>query len=601
MGQPTDRFSTFPHILEDQGPGPAVRGGIPGWTPPPLEPVIPASPYFPNAPSSPNALQGDAQQNLNTNPGKPDVTKEQKTSFYSFMQGQYPSHYYLELFKNPKEPAIDSVVCPLVNSIQMSQPLAVARTWTFDGAPYEEHSGFQQRTFTISGRSGYSFAALSRFAKFRNFFEKYASLSAENKNAFVRGDDVRLALNFPWEGEGFWCTLLAFTYVRSTNTSRVSYEYQIVLVTNGVVAHRWDEKNGLTYMNCDKGDGCHESNQHWCKKRADDQRKLMPADVYDDLAPYEGPYLSLDGLVLAGSQGGNRNLEPDYWQRVWYESNSCFDKLYYNFRALPDLKRKKARFSVTTIARWLVDIRLQAEVEIGRRGISIDKVEAGAHGYVLFSYNGSDIRAPAGLGSPNNTKPSYRADRGRLVGTVMVSSGEDTVYDIAGRYLGDRNLWLQVVRLNGMLDARTKADGSPLVTGDQLLIPRAAGVPDIGEVYGTGFLIKDGDLVVEGDEDIVLVSGFDNFYQNLRHRLMTTKGENRPYPNFGLPPLIGTIETTDVPSQVLRNVKAQVLADHRVSRLTELTLEESGDTLKVDFAVETAVEDKVRQSFEYPM
>ena len=523
------------------------------------------------------------QQTFNSDPGKPDVSKQQKQVNYSFTDANnYPQHYYLELFTHKTFNSVDTVMCPFVNNLAMSQPLAVNRTWTFDGTPYEEHSGFQQRMFTITGRSGFSFTALSRFAKFRNFFEKYAKLMADNQNAFVRDLDPGLALNFPWEGEAFWCTLISFNYTRSISSSRVSYEYQLVLVTNGVASQRWDPANGLSYVNCDNGDGCHLDPRHFCQTKAREEITLMPSDVYDTIGgsieqPLGKVLKTAEGLT--GGTGGRRSSNPGYYQKLWQESSECFDRLYFNFQALPAAKRARARLSVTIISRWLVDVRIQCEVELGSRGMRCDQ-------------------RPSLPTSGDLLQPQVIADRGQMVIVITLTSGETTAHDVAGRYLGDRNLWLQIVRLNGMLDARTKNDGSPLLTNDRLLLPSATGVPNIGDVYGTNFLIRDGDLVAEGDEDIVLVSGIDNFYQNLRHRLLTTQTHNKPYPKFGLPDL-HEVETTDVPGQVLRNVKNQVLADHRVARLTELTVEEAADKLKVDFSLETVTADKSNRTFDY--
>lgn len=531
-------------------------------------------------------IGNETAQSYNNNPGTPDKPQPAKTPhYYSFTQeSEYPSHYYLELYDDPKAKPIDTVLCPLVNTLKEVQPLSVARTWVFDGTPYEEHSGFAQRTFVLSGRSGFSFTALSRFAKFRNFLEKYARLSAENKNAFERLKDVRLALNFPWEGESFWCTVLDFQYQRSIATSRLSYEYQITLVTNGVASCRWQPNDALNYVNCDKGDGCHTDPRHFCQSEARKEVTLAPSDVADVIGASDPRLPKLFKLAESTAQGpaSAGSFSPSHFQRMWAEADACFNAIYLRYRELPEPLRTDARASVVVMSRWLLDLKIQCEIELGSRGFRV--------GLSVDLSTVDDLSRPRPI-----------ADRGQLVRLVTVGRSDYTAADIAGRYLGDRNLWVQIVRLNGMIDSRTKNDGSPLTESDQLKIPVASGVPFYGDVYGTNFAIIDGDLVVEGDTRIVLVSGFDNFYQNLKHRLMTTRGRNKAYPNFGLPELIGTVETSDVPGQVLSNVRHQVLADHRVKSLLELSLEEEPGKLEVDFTVETVTDDKVPRKFDYPI
>ncbi len=180
---------------------------------------------------------------------------------------------------------------------------------------------------------------------------------------------------------------------------------------------------------------------------------------------------------------------------------------------------------------------------------------------------------------------------------MTVSRTERTAHDVAQRYLGDRALWLEVVRLNKMTDARTKNDGTPLTTNDSLLVPLAGGVPNIGDVYGTSVLIRDGDIVCEGGTSTVMVTGVDNLYQNHRHRMQTVRGTNKAFPSFGLPPVIGTVETTDVPGQLLSAVRLQTLADHRVRGIAEMSLTEEADKLVVDYVIETVTGDKESQMY----
>jgi hypothetical protein len=184
-----------------------------------------------------------------------------------------------------------------------------------------------------------------------------------------------------------------------------------------------------------------------------------------------------------------------------------------------------------------------------------------------------------------------------------VSQGQTNAFDIAAQYLGGRNLWARVVELNRMQDARTKGDGSPLTPGDRLLIPSITGLRNIDPdtFYGRNLLFRDGDLVAVGDgTDIATVSGLANFYQNFRHRMLTVIGENRSYPRFGLPKLVGDSEGSDLAGQVYSNILNQTLSDHRVSRVTEMNMTTEAGNIDVKMAIITALQEKTRTGVSYP-
>lgn len=213
------------------------------------------------------------------------------------------------------------------------------------------------------------------------------------------------------------------------------------------------------------------------------------------------------------------------------------------------------------------------------------------------------INASAVLNAELSPKPVPAvADRGRPVAVATVKEENTTLLDLAGRLLGDRNRWVLLAELNNMQDARTFIDGRPLQPGDKVIVPAPDGVlnADPESTYGTNLRIVDGDLVSVGDVDVALISGLPNFYQNFTHRMRTVRGANRTYPDYGLPPVIGTTpETADAPAQLLSAVRRQTLSDHRVASVSELTLKENLDKYEISLAITTAIDEKTTAAFTY--
>lgn len=533
------------------------------------------------------------EQNISQSPGKVDKKKPQKKVDYSFnTAGKH--EYFLELFDDPKakEP-IATVKLPFVFSLEMTQPNAVARSWVLSGDVYEEHSGFQQRTFRLRGRSGYSPNALSKFAIFRNFMEKYASLSRENKNAFFRAKDIRLAINFPWEGEAFWATLLNFSYSREIGTTRISYGYEITLVTNGVSAARWDEKNGLSYITCgENGDSCHIDPRHYCARRAQEEPVTSPPEVGDKMKPPPS-FKRLCNVVRMPRE--QILASPQTCQRIF---SLCVDvqvNIMASLDAVVGPIKTRARQFAATILRWVVDLRMQMEQVLGSQLLQVPRL--------ADIRIGIDLNASAVLNAELRPKPVPAvADRGRPVAVATVKDENTTLIDLAGRLLGDRNRWVVLAELNNMQDARTFIDGRPLQPGDKIIVPAPEGVlnADPESTYGTNLRIVDGDLVSVGDVDVALISGLENYYQCFSHRMRTIRGANRTYPDFGLPPIVGTVpDTPDAPAQLLSAVRRQTLSDHRVASVSELTLKENLDKYEISLAITTAIDEKTTAAFTY--
>lgn len=501
-------------------------------------------------------------------------------------------HYYLELVEGDVDQVIDSIEIPNVNHWEGDNPLAVVRTWTLEGM-YEEHAGFVERTFMLRGRSGKTRLSLVLFQKFRNFLEKYANLSADNKNAFTRAKDIRLVLNFPWEGESYYCTVMSFKPMSDISSSRCSFEYAIVIKTQGFATRKWAlPQNILKFLDTPGDDADHTGINHPCFKRSvtvleDGTVDIPPvpedADFIYGKAPTIYPQVAQIGQAMGGMRSGARST----YQSIFDLGSGGLEHSYLLWdnanEDVRELERITRRF--TTVVGWYVWLCLQAQEAMGLR-----------------SYHLTDDSAP-GFPVTDYYAPIPPRDGREPLVVETVQESDTSAFDIALRVFGSRTMWLRIVRANDMLDARTKRDGTTLLIGDRILVPSAIGVSknQVNDIYGTDIAIgQDGDFVLSGTTDIAVVTGIDNVDQNLTHRFKTVKGENKAFPEFGLPKIIGTIATSDLSGQVMSAVKQQTVRDHRVSGISQMSVSREGGTVTVDMGVEIVANAVMPKGFQYP-
>ena len=508
-----------------------------------------------------------------------------KERFYAL--GNHPHQYLLELYKEGGTKADLSVNLPFVSSIEMDQPNAVTRTWTFGGTPYEEHSGFKQRTFRIRGRSGYTTTQLSKFAALRNLLESYAYAASTTMNAFYRATpDKRTKLIFQalWEGEAWESTVASFRYQRDSGSSRVSYNYELLIVTNAVPARQWDPDNAFKGQEGGAArDQAHDAPSHDCYYYA--LKTTLTAEPEITRSTVAKEILKVHEYIRSIP---NRTIFDWYfWYRLYHLCKETQASITSYRKTLTVSQAAAWKGALDSFFRWVLDLGIQCEVFIGRMNFDVPVLKADD-----VPANASNVTASRPL--PNNGVP---------VRSIVVSQGQTNAFDVAAQYLGSRNLWARVVELNRMQDARTKGDGTPLVAGDRILIPSISGMRDIDPdtFYGRNLLFRGGDLVAVGDgTDIALISGLENFYQNFRHRMLTALGENRSYPRFGLPKLVGGAGGSDLAGQVYSNILNQTLSDHRVSRVTEMNMTTEAGNIDVKMAIITALQEKTRTGVSYP-
>jgi hypothetical protein len=490
------------------------------------------------------------------------------------------------LFKEGGDNPNTVLSLPFVTSIEMDQPNAVTRTWTLGGTPYEEHSGFKQRTFRIRGRSGFTNSQLQRFAKLRNLLESYAHAASNTMNAFYRANAkkvTKLVFRALWEGEAWETTVTSFRYQRDSGSSRVSYSYELMLVTNGVPSRAWNPDNAFASSKGGEAvDQDHTDPAHDCYYFATKGVLEAPPDLERNI-----PNHVLKVMKYVRTIPNPTIYDWYFWYRLYYLCLETMEAITSYRKRLTFSQLAAWKGLLDSFLRWVLDLSIQCEVFIGSLNLGVPILRIGD-----VPPNAANSTAPRPL--PNNGNP---------VISIVVTQSQSNVFDIAAQYLGGRNYWARIVELNRMQDARTKNDGTPLVPGDRLLVPSINGVKNIDPdtFYGRNLLFRDGDLVAVGDgTDIATVSGLANFYQNFRHRMLTVVGENRSYPDFGLPKLVGDSEGSDLAGQVYSNILNQTLSDHRVSRVTEMNMTTEAGNIDVKMAIITALQEKTRTGVSYP-
>lgn len=489
----------------------------------------------------------------------------------------YPNPYYMELYLDYGEgtaPPDDGIRLQYIHHLEAAAPNAVERTRGMDGSVYAEHEGFIQKMFSLQGRSGAGKLDLIRFQKMRNFFQKYASESTKHKNALVRGKDVRLAIHFPFEGESHFCDILSFDYTRSTESSTTSFEFRVVIVTNGLMGRRWalPKASDALLKSASAYDLNHLGAKHPCLLQA--KRELPALPPWINETPLRPAY-----EVLAAVEEGSDPCEFAWLARLGITNIHAYASTLMHAQRLAVLS------STFYLRMFLADMADSALVMLGSKFI-----ECPTSAVLLPVFRRSMV-GPAPLATQRRVVPH------------IVRAGRNNAYDIAEDVYGDRGRAPAIVRANRMQDAYTGEDGAPLVPGDTVVVPSSDAPFSVeGDVFGVDLLLgKDGDLVATGTDDIATVGGYDCYTQNISHRLTTIRGENKTFPTYGLPRYVGTAVTSDVPGDLRANIRTQLMADHRTERITSLELEELGDKVRVDLTVQPIGLTPAKLEFTYDL
>lgn len=535
-----------------------------------------------------------------------------------------------------------SVDLPYVQRITMQSPNAVARTRNLSGGIYAEHAGFIQRTFVIEGRSGPVWnvepaagdanvllqqLGISRFTALRNFLEAYGKENAENKNALVRFKDTRLVFTATFESEAQFCDVVNFNYRRSADTSTYSFEYSLTLVTNGFTDRKFSSGSLL-------------------KVGSKDIPKWVPVDKFVKagyvFAAYEpvleGPFFAtvqdrLNSIIAfhyASSRAESPFVATNYLQNMRCSVlkdlrvatsvlNSAVDTSIWTFVGAGESKARVKAKAFLNLTSYGLDL---AHTFKGTSGTPcpvppwsdlyygiVPYANAGA-ALIAYIYDQfGDNRGYDYTYSVENTPPvreglqptaSTGPERPFAAINYFMSVNGADAYSVAAAALGDINAYWRIIELNNFRDAYTRADGTPLVAGSSVLVPSPRlPVSRENDVLGTDLLLVNGDLQLVGNNDVMRISGYANYTQNLLNRMRTPRGTNRVFPGYGLSSTIHTRSDSTVPSSIRHDVSSQVMQDHRTDDVGSLVLTELGDKVQVSMVVKTITGPKRSFKFNY--
>lgn len=164
----------------------------------------------------------------------------------------------------------------------------------------------------------------------------------------------------------------------------------------------------------------------------------------------------------------------------------------------------------------------------------------------------------------------------------------DTLRTIAARELGDAARWIDLIAYNNLAPPYVAeiASSGVLAYGDQIRVPAPTRIisttTDPDRVFEVDIDLSTGQLEADNG-DLALVAGRDNLRQALRHRVETERGELVYHGEYGsfVRRLIGAVNGPTSALLAAEYAKSAVLADPRISSVSQSRADVVGDTINV--------------------
>lgn len=172
---------------------------------------------------------------------------------------------------------------------------------------------------------------------------------------------------------------------------------------------------------------------------------------------------------------------------------------------------------------------------------------------------------------------------------VRIDRG-DTLQDIAARYLGDANQWIDIAFLNGLVwpyvtDNPELVAPGVLMSGNMIKVPAATGTLQglygTEDTFGRDIALKNKRLQVDSSGDFSLVSGSANLKQQLGGRVATPMGQLSRHPDYGCMAyrLIGKANGPTAAALAAQYVKSCLAGDYRVASVQSSDATVTGDSI----------------------
>lgn len=174
----------------------------------------------------------------------------------------------------------------------------------------------------------------------------------------------------------------------------------------------------------------------------------------------------------------------------------------------------------------------------------------------------------------------------------------DDLQTIAGRELGDANRWPELVWINSLIypyltDDEQVSSDRVLLTGSLIRIPAPSATPvdepKRAQVFGRDVQLTNRKLTVTENGDFDVCAGVDNLTQQLRHAIITPRGQLRRHPGYGclVWTLHGAVQGPTAAMLGSQYVRATLEADYRVSQVRQASADVIGDALRIVAQAET--------------
>lgn len=176
----------------------------------------------------------------------------------------------------------------------------------------------------------------------------------------------------------------------------------------------------------------------------------------------------------------------------------------------------------------------------------------------------------------------------------------DTLAVVAARELGSGNRWPELIWLNGLkppyiTDNPAHVVPGVLLSGSLIKVPapggQSTGGAGDGRAYGRDAAMVNKRLTATPGGDLAVVSGVDNLSQQLRHRVVTPRGQAIRHPDYGcmIWRLMGRANSPIAGFMGAEYVRAALVADYRVAAVTSSAAEIDMDAIRITAGV-TAID-----------
>jgi hypothetical protein len=543
------------------------------------------------------------------------------------IQEHFEQEYLLELVRGPDERLERAFLLPNVSSYEHAPEPAVDVTWSIrtgrKARPVKQSSGYVEERITIQGLSGIeererflldlrqgsyetstTADGVAYFEAFLAFLREYEEEAALYRGAVSRNRAKAPQLIFRAlkEGLSWYVDQVKPIAARRVGSSRMSYEYSLSLITEGVAeARNFNDlvanprealpraeaaaMTALKAANAQAASATTVANGAVVAATAAPMEsfKRVMGRIPGYLAQFRAP---LDAYARQVAQAvelvdeavrAGLGFPRDVAANLRGFADRALSAVYRIWDGMGLVARDPAR---------LVRSEIEAVVRSVQR--TLDRV-LGTAGAKL---------GPPGPMQTSTGGPMLQVVRGTLLEWVRLLPGDDLA-SLAERHLGDRDRWPEILDANeGMTSAIEMPDGRPVEAGVMLLVPRDGDAPSLrpdalADVLGVDWKwdFRRQDIIAEGDAptDFVSISGRPNLRQGCLRRATTIQGRVRVFPGMGVPTRIGSNASGESASVFASQVVTQFGRDPRIRRVRTIRLSRFANVLSMKIEVEPVI------------